>query len=641
MPKLSEVQGAPNGRMKLSQVQKKPKPSAHSFVDAAKRELGLGARGVIRGVYDLSGFLGGDAAAAAESALTGRQVRNSRQSADYLADQIGLPRPETATERVGGDIVSALTGSGLTLGVGGVLSKAPSVAGKVGQFVASSPLAQLVSAGSGAGASGVTRESGGGAVAQTIAGLAGGVSPSAISSTGQMAVRGVARGGEEGRKATARTVRDFRAAGTTPTVGQATGNRVIRATEVLLSRVPGGAGVIANKAQTQGAEIGAGVRNLADDLAPGADPTTAGRAIREGIVGPSGFVERTDDVSRQLYDDLDATIPPQTTVGVQNTVDTLGRLNPVIPGAPHLTPLFQNSRVAGIKDAFLTDSAPATSSVMGGGGPRLPYQGVKQTRTMVGKELQNANFASDVPVGDWKQLYGGLTDDMRAAAQGQGPQAEQAFNRANQHFSAVQARNEAIRHVVNKDTPEAIFTAATQGTDKGATTLNALMKSLPDQSRREVAAAVLDRMGRAVSSQQNAEGTAFSAQTFLTNWDKLSPRARSVLFDRFGPEFRSKVESITRVAGNLREGAQIYANPSGTGAANAQNLTYGALGASAIPALTGNPWPMVGVASTIGGSNALARLLTNPRSAQWLAEQTPIPFGVVNPLILGSREPAE
>jgi hypothetical protein len=213
-----------------------------------------------------------------------------------------------------------------------------------------------------------------------------------------------------------------------------------------------------------------------------------------------------------------------------------------------------------------------------------------------------------------------------------------AFNRANNQFRAVQSRNEAIRHVVNQDTPEAIFTSATAGTDKGATTLNALMKSLPDKSRREVAAAVLDRMGRAANSQQNAEGTAFSTQTFLTNWSKMSPRARSVLFDRFGSEFRNKVEAITRVSDNLRDGAKIYANPSGTGAANAQNVTYAALGASAIPALGGNLLPLAGVSAGIGANGLLAKVLTNPESVDWLARRTQVPYGLLGPAAMGSQQ---
>lgn len=614
------------------------KPKEMGVMDAIGRELGLGGRAAIRGVYDLTTLFGGDLLNAAESKVRGAPVRTQRQNADWLADKLGLPYPETLTERVGGDVTGALVGGGGLLGIGrGLATRTPGLLQGVGEALSAQPATQVAGNVTGSSAAGVTRESGGGTGAQLTAGLLGGLAPGVGLYAGASGVRGAVRGGEAGRQQLERAAADFRAAGTTPTVGQASGNPAIRATEVALSRLPGGAGVIARKAQQQAEEIGAGVRGLADELAPGADPTTAGRAIRQGIVGPGGFAERTGAVSNRLYSTLDDIIPPATPVDVPRTVAALDDLNPVIPGAPNLTPLFQNSRIAAIKEAALADAAPSGGGLMGVTSPRLPYQGVQKTRTLVGKELQNANFASDVPVGDWRQLYGGLSDDMRAAAQAQGPEAARAFKRANDYFRATQSRNEAIRHVVNQDTPEAIFTAATSGTDKGATTLNALMKSLPDKSRREVAAAVLDRMGRAVGSQQNAEGTAFSTQTFLTNWAKLSPRARSVLFDRFGADFRRRVESITRVSDNLREGSKIYANPSGTSGGIAQGATYTALGASAIPALGGNFVPLAGVTGGIAGGNLLGRLLTRPQSVDWLSQSTQTPYGLLGPAAIMSQ----
>lgn len=495
------------------------------------------------------------------------------------------------------------------------------------------PGMQTLSNVTGSGAAGVTREMGGSPNAQLAAGLLGGVGAPAAVASSAATVRGLTRGGEVGRQAMQGRIDDFRVAGTTPTVGQASNNPVARWTETVLGRLPGGATVIANKAARQGEEIGAGVRRVGDDLATGADPTTAGRAIKEGIVGPVGFKQTQADISGRLYGALDSQIPAHTRIGVQNTKDALGQLNPELPGMPAMTPMFQNGRIEGIKSTFALDSAPAPGGLPGITGPRLPYVGVQKLRTQVGKEIDNS-FGTDVPTGDWKQLYKGLSKDMEGAAAAQGPAAQSAFARANKHYNAVGKRSEAIEHVVNQDTPEAIYTAAMQGTDKGATTLNALMKSLPAKATREVAAAVLDRMGRATKGQQNADGTAFSTSTFLTNWNGLSPRARAVLFDRFGPEFRERVNAITRVADNLKNGSRVYANPSGTSGATAQNVGYGALGVGAGAAIMGNPLPL---AATVGGmavNNGTARLMTNPDYVRWLARQTPAPYGVLAPSLL-------
>ncbi len=66
--------------------------------------------------------------------------------------------------------------------------------------------------------------------------------------------------------------------------------------------------------------------------------------------------------------------------------------------------------------------------------------------------------------------------------------------------------------------PEKVFQAAMSGTKDGATTLRAVMRSLPEDGQKAVSAAVIKRMGLANPGAQNAAGDAFSPNTFLTNW---------------------------------------------------------------------------------------------------------------------------
>lgn len=112
------------------------------------------------------------------------------------------------------------------------------------------------------------------------------------------------------------------------------------------------------------------------------------------------------------------------------------------------------------------------------------------------------------------------------------------------------------------------------------------------------------------------EGAEFSAQTFLTNWNKLSPEARRALFDRYGPSFSKDMDRIARVAENIKTGAQVYANPPGT-ANRLAALTYG--GALVSSLFTGGT---VGLLSAGAGLNLLARGLTKPWVVRWLADST-------------------
>jgi len=164
------------------------------------------------------------------------------------------------------------------------------------------------------------------------------------------------------------------------------------------------------------------------------------------------------------------------------------------------------------------------------------------------------------------------------------------------------------------------------GTKDGATTLRAVMRSLPEDGQKAVSAAVIKRMGLASPGAQNAAGDAFSPNTFLTNWGSLSPEARRTLFGRYGAGFSEDMDKIARVAERIKEGSEVFRNPSGTANRGAA-LAYGASLATAI--MSGSPLLVGGIVSGGGVSNLAARLMTNPRWVKWLARSTDLPVGAL------------
>ncbi len=160
------------------------------------------------------------------------------------------------------------------------------------------------------------------------------------------------------------------------------------------------------------------------------------------------------------------------------------------------------------------------------------------------------------------------------------------------------------------------------GTADGDTILQRVVSALPKTNRRDLAAAVVKRMGRATAGNQNDAGDAFSTNTFLTNWNKLSPEARSTLFGRIGEAgLTDELMNLAKVSSNIRDGSRYLANPSGTAPAAARQAL---LGASALAAATGQ-WPALGLmAAGAGGTNAIARWLTGPRTVERLAKTTQI-----------------
>lgn len=595
----------------IANLMRGKKPAQNEWLRAgevAGRNLAEGAAGTIGLVTDP--FV------AMWNKITGRQDPGAAGAVGMALDKAGVPRAREGGEQV---IAAAERGMGGSLGFLGLgrsmAAQAPGVVRNVGGVLSAGPGQQIVGAGIGGAAAESTRQAGGGPVAQGVAGLAGGLLPTAVVSGGAMGLRGLARGGEAGRQAMDQSINDFRSVGAVPSVGQAAGNRRTQGAESLLSAAPTSSGVLARAAETQADSIGAGLRNKADALYPKASAESAGRAVERGV---DAFANNVKGVRNRLYAAADAAMPPTTPVGLTNTRQTLLSLTTPNPAAKATTGMLVNPRIADLAQNIEADIAAA-------GGQGLPYEAIKAIRSRIGEELSDFALSADRPTAQYKALYAALSRDMEAAASAAGPQAEQAMKRANGYFKASAERLTQLERVVDKaGGPEKVYAAVMSGTQDGGTTLRAVMQSLPPDGQRAVTAAVIKRMGLATKGNQDAAGEVFSAQTFLTNWNKISPEARRALFDRYGPRFSADMDKVARVADRIRTGSKVFANPSGT-ANRAAALTYaGSLGASI---LTGQAGVAGGLAVTGVGSNVLARWMTNPRFVAWLARATEVPKG--------------
>lgn len=685
-----------------------------------------GGRQVLQGAGSILGAVGGDAfnhyvidpirkqfhQPSAADLAAGRDgfvpTAPYRQVGANIADEMGMQRPQNAAQRVVSDIGEGITGTALTLGLGGLMNSGRGVMQTAGNFFSANPALQTASTIAGTGASSSVREAGGGTGAQVAAGLIGGFAPGTVAgvipgmrggivpATAAQATRSTLRGNNGmGAPVTSsdmqQTMRDFASVGTTPSVGQATGGRFPQALETMLGNVPGGAGPIARLGAKQASATGQSVARYAEELSPRGrpmGPEQAGRAILAGVEGPSpvAFVPRTAKKAEELYDRVSAQIAPGARVPVENTQRALSELNSSIEGAPNVAKLFQNARIQGIESALGKDiggaeaalqrpdvrqqadalrqqlnaqaqqaraentrlqtlgmraSLPVPSpqqideqvktAIAGMADNQIPYQALTKLRTVVGKELDNYSLADNVPRDKWKALYGALTRDMEAAATT--PEAQQAWKRANAYYAARSNRIDSIAHVVDKSGgPEAVYKSAFGNTKEGATTLHAVMQSLPKEAQREVSASFIRRMGRATGSQQNADNDVFSMETFLTNWANMSPEAKRVLFDRHGMGFRQDMDKIARMTDKIRQGSAVFRNPSGTGRLiSLITQSAGTASSAATAAMSGSPLLGAGIvagsASLAGAFNGLGRLMTSPGFVRWVAKNGEKPVG--------------
>lgn len=572
------------------------------LLDQVGRQLGLTGRYALEGAGNLVGMVTDPFT----QFVPGMQPMGT--SATAAANALGLPEPQGKLEKDIGAASRALVSTGLTGGLGGAAGAAE---------LAAQPGTQAASAILG----GVGQEEGG-----PLGGLLGSLVPGVpygLTGASKAILRG---GGEAAQQRMADNLAQFEAAGTTPTVGQATEGGFARMLEGILAKVPGGSGVMAKKAVQQSDELGKGVTAAVEAAAPGVDPTQAGITVQQGITGQGGFLDRFKEQSKALYDAVDDKLPngtAGTTVGVPATVSTLYRLTKPIAGAEKTSGLLADPKIAAIADALNQD---VRGSVVAGGKASLPYDAIKNLRSRVGDKIADAGLAPDVSTRQLKQLYGALSEDMRNGLKDASPEAFAANNAAENFVRNGHAQIDKLESIVGKaGGPEAVFKAATAGTREGATTLNQVMSALQPEEQKVVTGAIVKRLGQANASAQNAEGDVFSPQTFLTNWNKLSQPAKQVLFQS-DPETMANLEQVAKVTSNLREGAKALPNSSNTASAA---LHGGTATAAALAAISGNLPALAGIGATTGAANMGARLMTNPDFVRWLARNASAPVGVL------------
>ena len=590
--KTFEVTG-PEGSTKeqaLAQVQAQYKSPAAPSTPAATAgdRAQAGASGVGRGIAGLAGLpvdtveniinLGIAAYGTAKQGLTGQPgpelLKGSYGGSQYITDKLqnaGVnlqnPRPDDMASRMlhtGGMIAG---GSALP-GVGAKNTLAAALGGSVAGEVSDNPLAPAI----GSMLPGAAMQAGA-AVKANMAGKA------------------------------ADNIQTFKEAGVTPSVGQATESNFFRGIENLVSKVPGGHGVIRSFAEAQAKKIGDGVVN-------NGEAAKAGRTVESGITGEGGFLERTKNTWKTLDDKTAALLPKDAVVQPTNTVNELNRLTAPVAGATNFTEGLVNPKLVQFRKNIEAD-------IQANGGT-ASVEGLRVARSRVGEMLDNA-LVSGIGGGELKALYKGLSKDIEAAAKAAGPEAMAAFERQNNYYTARMDRVDGVLSKVlgNNKTPEQIFDAISPKNPDQSSVLTATMRSLKPEDRQIVTDAVVNRLGRATKGQQNDTGDKFSTETFLSNWSSLNPKAKAQLFPEQAQ--RTHLEAVAKASQDIRDGTKIFANPSGT----ASNL-FSYMLSSSVPVAwaTGNIAPVVGAAGVVAGANITARMLTSPKVVQWLAQST-------------------
>ena len=163
----------------MPQVQQPVAPVA-PLTERLGRQAGLTARYGLEGLGSIVDLAQAPVRGAMNLALPENRQLQPVSFGGSIADVLGLPQPQTGTERVVGDISRTMAGTGGVIKAAGAVSPTSAVGQGIRESLAGNVPTQLAGAVGAGGAGGLTREAGGGELAQSIASVLGGFGGGAL-----------------------------------------------------------------------------------------------------------------------------------------------------------------------------------------------------------------------------------------------------------------------------------------------------------------------------------------------------------------------------------------------------------------------------------------------------------------------------
>lgn len=596
-------------------------PEDPSLLQQAGRGVGLAGRAALRGFGQLTDLISAPLKAVqdignmiAPDYIAPAASDKYTQAADNLGNSVDLPVPQTTGERVNDAALSGATAGLLT--AGGASSAAPASA--VAKLIAGAPGIDLA-AGAGSGAASQTaKEEDLGPWAQLGAALVGGAAAGGAASSASHIPNLFPSNrtlGDLGQAFENQKVPMM------PAMTGRTGPQMATGvTHMTLGGIP-----LADAAEKSIAAAKVARERIAHQIGDvAADSTGAGQAVQRGS---RAFINTTEGIGNKLYERIP--IAPQKPAILSNTKAALAELNTGLESNPELSGLIADPRLKAYQNALegtveqvptkLLDANgnPITRPVQRGG--QLSWADLKAFRSYIGELAGRPTLQDSTAQGALKRLYAGLSDDMQATAKADSPKALGAFQRANNFWRARQQRIDNVLSAVlgpklDKGGQAAFNQIESWSRNKGdAIKLAQLLRSLPADEAGTVRATIFDRLGQASPGRQDATGTAFSPNDFVTHWNALSDRAKTALFP--GIDYRSHIDDLVHIAAAMKD-ANKYANVSKT--------SLGTNALTLLGAFFTNPLYALGIGGTEFGAG---KALSSPTFAKWLASAPKKPNG--------------
>lgn len=350
----------------------------------------------------------------------------------------------------------------------------------------------------------------------------------------------------------------------------------------------------AEKIQQQGA---AARGRVAADVGEVVDNADAGEIVRRAA---NVYSRRTSEIGGKLYDRADR-MAEGVEAPLPRAIDTARRFMDEIAQSP------------GGSDSDLYRQLETLVQQMDGGA--FPISGIRALRTRLRDQMQLTGMRGSNADRVFGDVVDAAQEDMANALADAGRErAAQALQTANAFWRArVETIDEVLEPILGKTsqrsgeqiTASLERLARQEGGD--ANRLRRLLAAMPDNEANSVRATIINRMGRPTNGSGEVVGEeSFSLARFLTAYNGMSDRARSLMFPR---EAREALADLATVAGGAGRAGRAMNTSNTAGAAIAQT------------AISGGLWliePVTAFMAGVGQYGA-GKLLASPRFARWLS----------------------
>lgn len=356
---------------------------------------------------------------------------------------------------------------------------------------------------------------------------------------------------------------------------------------------------IVKAAERQQGQMAQATRRVADGQGAVADTDIVGQGVRNAA---ERFTKDTAARGSRLYSRAG-----EAAKGVRiKPVQTLDSINAYIARV-------KNNPAAG--DGAVAELEKFRDNIAGG----VNVEGLRDARTTLSNGVYDGKLRSGSEQAMWKDILGNLSSDIENGLASVGKQdAAQMFRRADAFWKdRVEHIDQVLQPILGKGRGgEEVLAAVermTRGQGGGNARLSRLLANMTPEEAGQLRGTIINRLGRANPGAQDADGAAYSAATFLTNWNKMTPQAKASLFA--DGKLRADLSDIAKLAEGMKVSQQM-ANHSNTGIAVASNI-----GAQAALA-TQHP---VAMALGAGAQYLTGRLMASPGFARALARSAKMP----------------